>query len=267
MHHNSQRDNLCGFKVQFLYEVELFLYIEQIMLYSFYFKHKIYYGDSMHKTIILSMLFILLISLLSQKSPEQKVSLFGVNIIIDPGHGGKDNGACYQEVLEDELNLKIATKLMDCCIDNGAISSLTRVDDYDLASNYASNRKREDLKARVDFINNSGAQMFVSIHMNSYPNNSNVHGTMVYYDKNKEESKTLADEINYSLNCLTHGNKVIHYDDFYLFRNTDIPGVLVECGFISNSTDRNNLLDENYQNKMAMAIYQGLDNYLLGIRV
>lgn len=209
---------------------------------------------------------IICLSVFSNK-PSEPVSLFGVKLVIDPGHGGKDNGTCYQNVLEDELNLQVAEKLMNICLDEGAISSLTRAGDYDLASLYAPNRKREDLKARVDYINNSGADLFVSLHMNSFPKNLSVHGPMVYYDKNKEQSKLLAENINDSLNEFSKLDKRIRYDDFYLFRNTTIPGVLVECGFISNSGDRNNLLKEDYQNKLAQAIYAGIGAFLSGTKL
>ncbi len=194
-------------------------------------------------------------------------SLFGVNIVIDPGHGGKDNGTCYENVLEDEINLNIATKLMNICIDDGAISSLTRVGDYDLSSQYAKNRKREDLKKRVEFINSSNADYFISLHLNSYPNNKNVYGPMVYYKRNDEESKNIAVNVMNSLNELTKTSKPIHPEDFYLFKHTNAPGILVECGFLSNYKERELLLDNEYQEKIARTIYKGLDDYLLGKKI
>lgn len=194
-------------------------------------------------------------------------SLFGVNIVIDPGHGGKDNGTCYENVLEDEINLNIATKLMNICINDGAISSLTRVGDYDLSSQYAKNRKREDLKKRVEFINSSNADYFISLHLNSYPNNKNVYGPMVYYKRNDEESKNIAVNVMNSLNELAKTSKPIHPEDFYLFKHTNAPGILVECGFLSNYKERELLLDNEYQEKIARTIYKGLDDYLLGKKI
>ena len=194
-------------------------------------------------------------------------SLFGVNIVIDPGHGGKDNGTCYENVLEDEINLNIATKLMNICINDGAISSLTRVGDYDLSSQYAKNRKREDLKKRVEFINSYNADYFISLHLNSYPNNKNVYGPMVYYKRNDEESKNIAVNVMNSLNELAKTSKPIHPEDFYLFKHTNAPGILVECGFLSNYKERELLLDNEYQEKIARTIYKGLDDYLLGKKI
>ncbi len=155
---------------------------------------------------------------------------------------------------------------MDISINDGAISSLTRVDDYDLSSENTINHKKEDLKARVDFINNSGAQFFISIHMNSYPANIKVNGPMVYYEKNNYESERFAKEVSSVLNDFTKCDKPIHSEDFYLFRNTKVPGILVECGFISNSKDRHNLTNDLYQQEFAKKLYEGIENYTLGER-
>ena len=92
-------------------------------------------------------------------------SLFLKSIVIDPGHGGKDNGAYYDDVLEDEINLKISLILLDLCLENNMIATITRTDDYDLASLYAKNRKNEDLKRRVKYINITEPDIFISIHL------------------------------------------------------------------------------------------------------
>ena len=220
-----------------------------------------------HRDVFVLIIFLELVLIGVKKiNINQEVSLFGISFVIDPGHGGKDNGSCYNEVLEDEINLNIATKLMNISINEGAVSSLTRVGDYDLSSENASNHKREDLKARVNYINNSGAQFFISIHMNSFPSNVSVNGPMVYYEKNNEESERFAKEVSNVLNEFSGGDKPIHYDDFYLFRNTKIPGILVECGFISNSKDRHNLTNELYQQEFAKKLYEGIEIYSLGER-
>lgn len=198
---------------------------------------------------------------------SKPMSLLGINFVIDPGHGGKDNGACYKEVLEDEINLNIARKVMNMSINDGAISSLTRTDDYDLSSENAKNHKSEDLKKRVDFINSSGAQFFVSIHMNCYPQNELVHGPMVYYEKNNEFSKLFAENMMSVLNEFSRTNKKVHSEDFYLFRNTEIPGILIECGFISNKNDRNNLSNDLYQQEFAKKIYEGIESTFISNKI
>ncbi len=214
--------------------------------------------------IVVSLLFgVMLIPL---KRHQMTFSFSDTSIVIDPGHGGKDNGTCYEEVFEDEINLKIATNLLDLCLKNDINSSITRVGDYDLASLYSQNRKREDLKKRVNYINNSGANYFISIHMNSYPKDLSVQGPMVYYDKTKVESYDLANCILKDLNEFSNEDKPLHAGDFYIFNHTLIPGILIECGFISNSQERAKLCQEDYQKQLANVIFQGFTDYLSSIK-
>ncbi len=209
---------------------------------------------------VVSLLFGLM--LVPLKRHQATFSLYDINLVIDPGHGGKDNGACYDDVYEDEINLKISTFLLDMCISHDINASITRVGDYDLASLYASNRKREDLKKRVNYINSSGADYFISIHMNSYKQNQNVKGPMVYYDASKEESYDLASFILDGLNSFAEESKPLHIGDFYLFNHALIPGVLIECGFISNQKERTKLCKESYQKEVAEVIFKGFSCYI-----
>lgn len=183
-------------------------------------------------------------------------------IFIDPGHGGKDNGASYLNIYEDEINLKIASKLYEKCLERHFLAYISRSEDYDLASLYAKNRKQEDLKKRVESINHSGCNIFVSIHMNYY-SASEVYGPMVYYEKSNDQSYLLSKCIQEELNVLTKCDKKVHYSDFYLFKNCEKTGVLIECGFISNPEEREKLLTDNYQNSIVDAIYEGIYQYYL----
>ena len=183
-------------------------------------------------------------------------------VFIDPGHGGKDNGATYLDIYEDEINLSIAQKLYEKCISKNLIAYISRTDDYDLASLYAKNRKNEDLYKRVENINHSGCDVFISIHVNKYQTND-VNGPMVYYDKNNEYSYLLSKNIQKELNILSNKNKTVHYEDFYLFKNCTKPGVIVEFGFISNEEERKKLIDDKYQQAIVDALYQGIYNYYL----
>lgn len=183
-------------------------------------------------------------------------------VFIDPGHGGKDNGANYLDIYEDEINLNIASKLYEKCLKKNFLAYISRTEDYDLASLYAKNRKQEDLKKRAENINHSGCDIFVSIHINKYPSNE-VYGPMVYYEKSDDKSYELSKCVQSELNTLTNLTKKVHYSDFYLFRNCEKSGILVECGFISNEEERAKLLDDNYQQAVADAIYQGIYQYYL----
>ena len=131
-----------------------------------------------------------------------------------------------------------------------------------MASLYAKNRKNEDLKRRVIYINESKADLFISIHLNYYESPS-VYGPMVYYQKNNDSSKLLANLIQNGLNIFTNTNKITHSGDYYLLNKTNVTGVIVECGFLSNIEERNKLMDSSYQYDLAKTIYDSVREYLM----
>lgn len=183
-------------------------------------------------------------------------------IFIDPGHGGNDNGANFLDVYEDEINLSIASKLYELLLSKNIITYINRVGDYDLASQYSKNRKKEDLYHRSENIIKSNCDIFISLHVNDFKD-VNVHGPMVYYSLNNEESNKLALCVQEELNLLTNEKKNIIASDFYLFRKCNQPGILIECGFISNEEERYKLLNEDYQQSLVHAIYTGIyNNYI-----
>lgn len=194
------------------------------------------------------------------KAKNNDEVLFDKVIYVDAGHGGKDDGASFDGVLEDEINLKISGYIVEILIDYGAYVLTSRTSDYDLANIYDKNRKRKDLINRANLINNSKADLFVSIHLNSFPSSS-VMGSQVFY-QNNDRSKSLANLIQNQLNELMNLKKrVIKKGDFYILNKTDTPGVLIECGFLSNSLERANLIKENYQRKIAYRIVKGMIEY------
>ncbi len=221
------------------------------------------------KKIMITLIFMLLISLfntflvISYKTSEHIVSsLSGYCIFIDPGHGGKDNGTSFNDVLEDEINLAIAKKVYERLLDDNARVIISRIADYDLSDMYAKNHKIQDLNKRIEYMKKCNVDLFISIHLNSY-SSSDVSGAQVFYKSNLNESKTLANCIQDSLNSLNKKNKKVKTGDYYIFKNTgQINGIIVECGFLSNSEDRQNLLSDSYQNKIAKLIHEGLINYL-----
>lgn len=186
-------------------------------------------------------------------------------IVIDAGHGGYDGGACVDEIKEADINLAISIKLAEVFSSNGYKVVMTRTTDCDLSTD-DSFRKKTDIQNRVDIINNSDAVLFLSIHQNYYTN-SIYNGAQVFYSSYNYVGGIIAAEIQSSiinnLNNTTRVAKAI--DGIYLLDNTDIPGVLIECGFMSNEEELNNLLSDDYQELMANAIYLGCLNYLLTI--
>ena len=184
-----------------------------------------------------------------------------LTVVLDAGHGGKDNGASANGILEDELNLAVTLKLKDKLEMMGATVLLTRDDDYDLASDSALNRKREDMAKRAEIINTSGAVMFLSIHMNKY-SSSSVSGAQVFYRVNDDASKLLAEYLQAKLGEYLGTNKHVKIGNYYILNETDINGVLIECGFISNNEEAQRLQDDSYQDKLVSSIIKGIYEYI-----
>lgn len=205
------------------------------------------------------MIFLLFLpSMIS--SNQRKGMLAGITIAIDSGHGGNDQGASFQDVYEAPLNLEIAKKIEKKLADMGATIIMTRTDEKDLVNENVLNRKKEDMKKRMEIINDEKNDLMISIHMNKYTS-EDVHGIHVFYSDQITSSKEIATLLQNAINQQFSQNKSIKKQDFYLLRNAMIPSVLIECGFLSNASDRNNLQKESYQNQIAECIVQGITAY------
>ena len=211
--------------------------------------------------LLLFFLFIICASFIRNNIYIQTSSLSNYIIFIDPGHGGKDNGTSYNEILEDELNMKLSLILFEQIINDGGICYLTRNDDYDLSSMYSKNHKIDDLKKRVRYIDESKCDLFVSLHLNYY-SNDNVNGLQTFYQKNNENSKKLAEIMQSHLNVENKKDKKCKLGDYYLLNNTYSTGILIEYGFLSSEYDRKRLLDDKYLYKLAIIIKKGVSEYL-----
>ena len=192
---------------------------------------------------------------------SESLPLDGVVIVVDPGHGGKDEGAQKENVKEAKINLAISLKLKGELEKQGATVVLTRDGAYDLASEGARNRKKEDMKKRVDIINEERVDLFLSIHLNANPNVA-IHGGQVFYQKNNEAAKAFADIIQKRMNDLNQTDKKSKTGDYYILNETKHSGILVECGFLSNDNDRNQLNTDAYQQKIAKLLSDGVCEYL-----
>lgn len=190
-------------------------------------------------------------------------------IVIDPGHGGVDGGANRNGLLEKDINLDIAKKTSAMLEEKQYRVLMTRQEDVSLDGLNHSSKSRHlrDLNARADIINGSGADIFISIHVNCIARNPSANGSIVFYNGKHAGSKALAFCIQRALNGIetpemdrkTHDPKVA---DFFLLRNAAIPGVLVETAFISNETEKMLLTDEGFKTRLAAAIAQGAAQYL-----
>ncbi|MCF6139437.1 N-acetylmuramoyl-L-alanine amidase CwlD [Pseudalkalibacillus berkeleyi] len=192
--------------------------------------------------------------------------LTGKIIVLDAGHGGVDGGAVGKgDIQEKEIALDISLKLRDYLQQAGALVIMTRETDKDLAGEGTQrirHRKTEDLLKRTEIVNTSNADMFISIHLNAIPS-SRWYGAQVFYnpsiDENEKMAKFIQDQIRSNLENTTRKAKPIN--NVYMIRKAEVPGALVEVGFLSNPNERELLKTKLYQTKIAASIYQGIMRY------
>ena len=193
--------------------------------------------------------------------PYAKASLplFGKTITIDIGHGGKDPGTVVNNILEKDINLKIGKYLEKELIKKGANVILTRNGDYDLSSPNSYRRKKSDFDNRIKIINNSSASMYVSIHLN-YLEQASYYGPQVFYNNITDNNKKIANNMQNILNKKLKTNRKVKLipEDTYMYSRLNVPGVLVECGFLSNYNEKIKLTSKEYQQKIAKYISEGI---------
>lgn len=182
--------------------------------------------------------------------------LAGQTVAIDAGHGGVDGGSTGYGRREKHITLQIAARLAERLEQCGARVVMTRRDDTDY---YAAGGKRGDLLRRAAIINESGAAAFVSIHTNAM-RDSRWFGAQVFYNPRLSDSKLLAETVQRALRNFPPGNKRQAKQDreILLLKETNIPGVLAEVGFLSNSQESALLADEQYQERIAAALVRAL---------
>lgn len=215
---------------------------------------------------IIVLLFILKYDFTENKSWKSwNLPLSGKIILLDPGHGGPDGGAGDNNVLEKDIALKVSLKIRDLLQQQGALVIMTRETDQDLANSGIkgySRRKVDDLKQRLTMINQNDIDLFVSIHLNSIPS-ARWSGAQTFYASQYVENETAAkfiqDELRHNLENTTRKAKPLN--SIYILKYAKKPGVLVEIGFLSNQEEKMNLQKNSYQNKVAGAIYRGINRF------
>lgn len=187
-----------------------------------------------------------------------------VTVVVDAGHGGEDGGATsLSGVEESHLNLEIALRVNDLLRFAGQRTLLTRSEDVTIADpnlNTVRQRKASDLKNRVALVNSAENAVLLSVHQNSLPSSVVTHGAQVFWNQ-QEGAEELAETVQNVLNeCINAGNEK-HAKSIpatiYLMRNITAPGIIVECGFLSNPEETTRLQDSGYQLKLAAAIAGG----------
>lgn len=173
-------------------------------------------------------------------------------IVIDPGHGGDDPGANHGDIYEKDINLSVAKKVESLLQDSDYKVIMTRDKD-----------EAVDLKKRAMIANDKEADVFISIHCNDLKNGQ-ADGIETYYYSDEETNsvklaKVIQNQLVIDTGAKDRGTRTA---DLSVIRNTTMPAVLTEIGFLSDENEQEKLLSEDYQEKVAEAIANGLTNYL-----
>lgn len=225
-------------------------------------------------TAILTCILIGVFVFILQTSDKEKavietvtLPVSGKTVVIDAGHGIPDEGAeSSKGTTEAQTNFAIALKLQNLLEQSGCTVILTRSDEnaiYDIDSKTLKEKKISDIRNRVKIGNESSADIFVSIHLNKIPQQQ-YYGWQTFYKEGSEEGKKLATSIQDNLNeaIQKENHRVAHtIENIYIVKHVEIPITIVECGFLSNQEEEKQLLEDNYQNRLAWGIYNGIINY------
>ena len=218
------------------------------------------------------MIMVSAITFVGLDKPENTIEtvtlpVTGKTIVLDAGHGSPDEGAeSSNGVTEASINLIITKKVQSLLEQSGCNVVLTRSDEngiYDLGANSIREKKVSDIKNRVKIGNESSADAFVSIHLNKIPQ-SQYYGWQAFFKPNNEKSEELAKSLQEELNAsIQKENKreALKITGKYIIEHVEIPIVIIECGFLSNPEEAESLQQDEYQNKIAWGIYNGIMDY------
>lgn len=226
------------------------------------------------KTIGILMAVLLIVSMLLLAREAANVSNSQNNVVqssdklsvmIDAGHGSTDCGKVgINKILEKDVNLNIALRVKSLLEAQDVKVYMTRADDKGFYPSSGSNKKIQDMKKRVEFINTTQPDITVSIHQNSYEGES-IHGAQAFYYGTSGEGKIAAEIMQKQLvQTLDKENKreAKNNSSYYLLKKTETPIIIVECGFLSNYKEAELLSTPEYQEKVAWAIHLGILKYL-----
>lgn len=190
-------------------------------------------------------------------------------IVIDPGHGGFDGGAeGLNNTVEKDINLSISLKLRDMLNFIGFETAIVRDGDYSIEDDCSKSiaiRKTSDLHNRLKLCENFDNPILISIHQNKFQQSS-CSGTQVFYGKRNSKSKNLAEKLQLNfkndINPQNHREAKKGDKNLFLLYNVKCPAVLIECGFISNPSEAELLIDGDYQSKICFIITKSLLDFV-----
>lgn len=218
--------------------------------------------------LILVMLTLAGLVMVSKKLEKyvnsDKVEKKEYTVVLDAGHGSSDSGKVgINGVLEKDINLSISKETKKHLEKKGIRVVMTRDKDESLAEGEKGNRKVQDMKARVKRINDTKPDLAVSIHQNSYHEES-IHGAQVFYYEHSESGEKDARILQEALLAVDPDNtrQVKANTTYYLLKRTEVPILIIECGFLSNQEEAEKLASEDYQKEIAKAIANGIESCL-----
>lgn len=232
------------------------------------------HSEKMERGIGIIMLILLFVSmiLIAREVNELKTSADEIQqnrgkkrVVIDAGHGAADSGKIgINDALEKDINLQIAKRVQKLLVDQDIEVYMTREDDKGFYPSAGSNKKVQDMKKRVEYINELQADLTVSIHQNSFEQES-IKGAQVFYYGTSGEGKIAAEIMQEQLITTldkTNKREAKNNNSYYLLKKTSTPIIIVECGFLSNRNEADLLITPQYQEKAAWAIHLGVLRYL-----
>ncbi len=190
-------------------------------------------------------------------------------VILDPGHGGEDPGAVsdYSGLKEKDVNLNIALKVRDLLLNENYKVIMTREEDklvYQEGTSNIVQKRKQDLLRRKKMMDEDGADIVVSIHLNKFPQ-TQYFGAQTFFPPNSPDSQKLAMSLQNSLKEIVNPNNqraaLVKKDPIIILKNYKTTTSIVECGFLSNEEEEKNLASEEYQSKLAQAIKEGIVGY------
>ena len=220
------------------------------------------YGLTICCTLLAAFLGSRCVTVMAQREPPERKYC----VVIDPGHGGEDGGAVsVSGQLESGYNLAVSMRLQDLLHLLGYETKMIRREDISVYTEgkSLSEKKRSDLKERVRLVEETQGAVLLSIHQNHYPD-PELEGAQVFY-ASTEGSEALAEQIQSRLNgslCAGSRRQVKKASGVYLMERISRPGVLIECGFLSNPREDAKLRDPEYQKQLGAVIAVAVSKFL-----
>jgi len=225
--------------------------------------------------VLVLLIFVLSLAVYSLSIGEDSVSAVSKGqeiqwtVLLDPGHGGEDPGAVsdYSGIKEKDFNLNIAFKLKEQLENSSYKVMMTRTEDrleYNSETRNIVQKRREDLTRRKKMMDEGGADIVVSLHLNKFPQTQS-HGVQVFYPPNSPESQKLAfaiqKSVRESFDPSNTREALVKKESIIILDNLKTTTVIVECGFLSNPDEEKRIRTDEYATNLAAAIKAGIDKY------